>query len=248
MGGRFDLDKMEDQSMLMDQQPIFGDESGIDMTFELGSDAGLNGALRTADSLDIPSLDALSRGMERGTGHGWQEVEDAALDGIWTPTKLGESSSIDRTSTGSKASGKTGGVLRDGDEDEDEDGDSTIEIPRNASIRTETLDHRSTTFSGNATVIYDPMLDFDTPPSPFNISRDIEIAHIDNDGYLSERSLEETTFTARGERPTWNEEEEERSIAGSSTGPGTGMDSSTSGSSKRPASSPKQAKEKKKCT
>jgi hypothetical protein len=246
MGGRFELEKMEDQSMLMDQQPIFGDESVMDMTFEMGSDAGLDGALRTADPLDIPSLDTLSRDVEQGTGHRWHEVEDAALDGIWTPTKLGESSRIGRTSTGSKVSERIGDGLRDGDKDEDEDGDSTIEVPRNASIRTETLDHRSMTFEGDATVVYDPMLDFDAPPSPFNISREIEIAHIDNDGYLSERSLEETTFTARGERPTWNEEE--MSAAGSSTGPGTGMDSSTSGSSKRPASSPRQAKEKKKCT
>ena len=217
---------MEDESLLMDQQPIFGDESMLNMTFEMGTEDGDDGDV-SSGTIVAADLDGRKfneeENLEKDEDGECEVARDAQaiLGYMDLPTFNNESQDdID--------------LLQDLD---------PFDYPPSPFL------NRSTYYANQQKVhVGSPTPEEDiqeetTFTSQEKIVAPAEIEAVCTGPSLSMQSeplelmLEETTFSARGEKSTWAEDERDSSL-----GSGDSLSISVAnGSEKRPASSPRRA-------
>jgi len=247
---------LEGESLLMDQGPIFGDESMMEMTFEMSrieDGQGDGDYWKTAEEGDDSTGTIVMPVEERDAVGLVEKLED------WEVEVAREAGGhLDRQEPAFFAE-NIENVSYGTVDDDDYYGD----YPPSPFL------DRSTWKSKRAIDVAQPSRlpeeDLQSPLPP-NMEISFNQAELESPGSASV-SLEaivpeETTFTARGDKPTWAEEERSLSLElARSQGISLVMDEegneggkegphimSGIGTAKRPASSPHQSQEKKKCT
>lgn len=248
---------VDDQSLLMEQGPIFGDESMMEMTFEMSRFEDGQGELDhwnamderdgSTDTIVMPVLNEET--ITVAEDHGDWEVEAAREAGA----------DLERREPSFFAVEENEDAAHYAIDHDDYYG----EYPPSPFLDRSMWKPRQTAeFAQSITL---PLEDFQSPRPP-HIEISFNQADVESPGILS-KSLEaivpgEATFTAHGDKPTWAEEERSHSLESSRSrkvsppvdGSANGRDAEERESrngvaaAKRPASSPRQAQEKKKCT
>jgi hypothetical protein len=225
---------IEDASLLMDQQPIFGDESMLDMTFEMsriedGPESGNTEGV-CADGECSTATVVMSAKDEEG----WAQDEDGEVE---VAREAGEH--LDRLEPIFLADQDDHEMYIDTNDQNDYYGDyPPSPFLDNSMWKSKRTIQPESHISSTSIV---------SPPVPYI---DISFNQVDLDlsNYVSAMGedvlLGETTFTARGEKSTWAEEELEMSLAigrdSIASGSGNGV---RSRSSKRSSSFPSPARE-----
>ena len=220
---------LEDESLLMDQQPIFGDESMLDMTFEMGTEDGDDGDLSSGTIVAV-DLDVghdndkeesqrdddgqceAARDAQASLGHmnlpafHNESQDDINLLQDLDPFDYPPSPFLNRSTYYANQ--------------------QNVDVGSPTQVRQEEDIQEETTFTSQMKIVNPAQIEaVPTDPSLSMQSEPLELM------------LEETTFSARGEKSTWAEEDRDSSL-----GPGGSMSSSVaSGRGKRQASSPRRA-------
>jgi len=252
MGG-WDL---EGESLLMDQGPIFGDESMMEMTFEMSriedgqGDGDYWGTAEEGDestgTIVMPATDRNALGL----------VEKQEDWGVEVASEAG--GHLDRQKPAFLAENIENAAYDTVDHD-----DYYGEYPPSPFLDKSIWKSKRAVDVAQPSTLPEEDLQ---APLPTHIDISFNQAELDSPGSasLSLKAIvpEETTFTARGDKPTWAEEERGLSLElvrsqgislvmdeEGNEGDKEGRDTmSGSATAKRPASSPRQAQEKKKCT
>jgi len=248
---------VDDQSLLMEQGPIFGDESMMEMTFEMSRFEDGHGELDhwnamderdgSSDTVVMPILNEDT--ITVAEDHGDWEVEAAREAGA----------DLERREPSFFAVEEDEDAARYAIDHDDYYG----EYPPSPFLDRSMWKPRQTAESAQLITLAEE--DFHSPPPP-HIEISFNQVDVESPG-IYYQSLEaiipgDFTFTAHGDKPTWAEEE--RSLALESTqsravssvvdesgNEGDSQDQESNNgkaTAKRPASSPRQAQEKKKCT
>lgn len=221
---------MEDESLLMDQQPIFGDESMLNMTFEMGTEDGDDGDV-SSGTIVAADLDGRKfkeeENLEKDEDGECEVARDAQANLGYMDLPTFHNESQDDINT-----------LQDLDpfdyppspflnRSTYHANQQNVDVGSPTQVRQEEDIREETTFTSQMKIV-DPAQIGTAPANP-SLSMQSESLELMPD---------KTTFSARGEKSTWAEEERDSSL-----GPGGSSTSSSiaSGSGKRPASSPRRA-------